>query len=145
MINQEFDTVDDLAREVVRLGREVAEQARQLHVGGNSKDAAFVSRALEFLRERKPFAETCKGGLETVQDILNKDIRVEIVGSEEVFVPTHFDEFGQHGDRCEQPVYSARGKKLLELRAQLLNFIESREVVLDHAAAHRALLRVMSA
>lgn len=99
MKKQDFESVDDLAREVIRLGREVAEHARKLHVGGNSKDTAFVNRALEFVRERKPFAEIGEGGLATAQEILNKDIRVEITGSEEVFMPTHFDELGQHDDR----------------------------------------------
>ncbi|MEI4262450.1 hypothetical protein [Roseovarius sp. D0-M9] len=144
-ISENFNNLDDLARNAVRLGREVAEHASTLHVGGNAKDAAFVSRCLARLSERQPFVESDDGSLKAVQDILSKDIADEVVGSEDCFVATHFDELGQQGEMRRRPIYSDRGSALIKLHDLLQDFLSNRNAVFDQVAAHRTLLKLMSA
>ncbi|WP_372921984.1 hypothetical protein [Roseovarius sp.] len=143
-ISENFNNLDDLARNVVRLGREVAENASALHLGGSAKDTAFVNRCLARLSERQPFVEADDGGLKAVQDILCKDIAAEVVGSEDCFVATHFDEYGQQGDMRRMPIYSDRGAALIELYDLFQDFLANRNAVFDQIAAHRALLKLMS-
>ncbi len=136
--------LDDLAAEAVRLGRELAERAHALHLGGSAQQAAFVLRCLARLKERQPFAEADEGGLSAVQEILERDIEGEIIGTEERFVETHFDELGQHGEIREVLIYSDRGAELIELRLLFCDFLTSRGAALDHTAAHRELMKIMS-
>ncbi|MFX0542961.1 hypothetical protein ACEWPM_014670 [Roseovarius sp. S4756] len=47
--------IDDLAATAIRLGREVAEQARVLQLGSTARDVAFVARCLASLQEADQF------------------------------------------------------------------------------------------
>lgn len=142
--DQDPTNIDDLAANAVRLGRDLARRAQAMHLGGTSADAAFVSRCLSSLADRDPFSPAIDGGLDAVRGILEREIATEIVGHEERFVETHFDETGPHGEIREVPIHSQRGVELLELRALFRRFEDARGCVLDHLAAHRALLDRMS-
>jgi hypothetical protein len=136
--------LDDLGREAVRLGREVAKRARALNLGGTALEAGFAGRCLNRLREREPFKEVDEGGLAIVDAMLTKSIKCEIIGTETFFFETYFDELGQNGERREVPVYSQRGKDLLDLQQMFQEFAAVRRAILDHAAAHRSLISMMS-
>ena len=105
---------------------------------------AFVSRCFARLRERQPFNEADKGGFVAVLDILERNIASEYLGSEEQFQETGYDDFGTRGEFRETRVYSDRGKELIELQNLFQDFLDSRNSVLDHVAAHRCLLDIMS-
>jgi len=136
-------TIDDLAVEAVRLGREVADAARAVHLGRNAKDVAFVTRALSRLRDRQPLHDADEGGLEAVREILEADLSHEVTGHETRFFPTDFDECGPIGETREVPIYTDRGKNLLELQSLFERFSNVRAAVCDHLAAHRLLIEKM--
>jgi len=71
---QTQENLDDLAVEAVRLGRQVAERARALNLGGTARQAAFVTRCLIRLNERQPFSEADEGALNAVREIFGHDI-----------------------------------------------------------------------
>lgn len=136
--------LDERAAETVRLGREVADMALRLHLGGTAMDAALVSRCLARMAQRQPFGDTEDGGLAAVLEILENDLASEAVGTESQYVETQFGDFGQEGEMQDVPVYSDRGTRILELRGLFHHFMRSRASVLDHIAAHRALNKMMS-
>ena len=143
-LNPRHVNLDDLGREAVRLGRELAEQACALNLGQTSLDAAFVNRCLARFKERQPFSDADEGCLSTIATMLKKDIKSEIVEIEVHFVETHFDDAGQHGEQRSFPIYSERGKALLDLQQLLEDFLSIRNAILDHLAAHRTLMNMMS-
>ncbi len=136
-------TIDEMAVEAVRLGREVADVARALHLGGNAKDVAFVARALSKLRERQPLHDADEGGLETVRKMIGSDLAREVTGHEIRFFPTDCDECGPIGETRKVPVYTDRGNNLLELQSLFERFSNVRATVFDHLAAHRLLIEKM--
>lgn len=136
--------MDDLAVEAVGLGRQVAHRAKVLNLGDNAKDVAFVSRCFARLKERQPFDVADEGGFDAVMDILERTIASECLGSEDLFVVTGCDELGPHGETRETPVYSARGNELIKLQYMFHDFLNSRDAVLDHVAAHQYLLEILS-
>lgn len=138
--------MDDLAAEAVGLGRQVAERAKALHLGDTAKDVAFVSRCFAHLKDRQPFDEADEGGFDAVMDIPERCIASEFLGSEERYQETGYDDFGPRGETRETLVYSdsEHGNELIELQYVFQDFLNSRDVVLDHVAAHRCLLDIMS-
>jgi len=136
--------IDDLATLTIRLGREFVETARDLHLGGNSADVALIARCTARLVERDPFSNGVEGGLVAIQGMLERDIKAEVLGVEERYVETHFDETGQHGEIREVPVHTDRGEDLVSLQRLFDHFCEKRNSVLDHIAAHRILIARMS-
>ncbi len=141
---QEPTNIDGMAAEAIRLGRELAKCARALHLGGTARDAGFVSRTLSNLRDRQPLCEADEGGLLAIGEILDADLSQEIISIERLFIETHFDERGQQGEMRDVPIHSERGKDLLDFRDLLEQFIETRSAVLNHIAAHRSLMTMMS-
>lgn len=140
----ETQNIDDLAAEAMMLGRLVADRARELGLGDDAKEVAFVSRCLAGLKDRQPFDEASEGGFDAVMEILERSIASECLGWEQRFQQTGHDEFGPQGEIHEVPVYSEHGAELIELQNLLRVFLEKRNSVLDHVAAHRSLLRIMS-
>lgn len=136
--------LDDLAAEAVRLGRELANMARDLSLGERALDASFVSRCLARLRDRVPFDPRDEGGLAAVGAMLERDLAGEIVGTERRFVETRYDEHGPDGEVRDVPVFSDRGQQLVHLQETFRRFSETRHAVLDRLAAHRALMAMMS-
>ncbi len=136
-------TLDELTVEAVRLGREVAEAAKAVHLGGNAKDAAFVARALSRLRDRHPLHDADDGGLAAVRQILEADLSHEITGEEHRFFPIGCDECGPIGETHTVPIYTDRGNNLLELQDLFERFSNVRATVYDHLAAHRLLIEKM--
>lgn len=135
--------MDDLAAEAVGLGRQVAERAKALHLGDTAKDVAIVSRCFARLKDRQPFDEGDEGGFDAVMDILERSIASEFLGSEERYEETGYDDFGPRGETRDTPVYSDRGNELIELQYLFQDFLNSRDGVLDHVAAHRCLLDIL--
>lgn len=107
------------------------------------KDVAFVSRCFARLKDRQPFDEADEGGFDAVLDILERSIASEYLGSEEQYEETGYDDFGPRGETRDTPAYSDRGSELIELQYLFEDFLNSRERVLDHVAAHRCLLDIM--
>ncbi len=136
-------TIDELAVEAVRLGREVADAARAVHLGGNAKDVAFVARALSKLRERQPLHDADEGGLEAVREILEADIAREVASHETRFFPTDYDECGPIGETREVPIYTERGEELIKLKGMFEQFSDVRAALFDHLAAHQLLITKM--
>lgn len=136
--------MDELAAEAIGLGRQVANRAIELHLGDNAMDVAFVTRCLAHLKERQSFDEGDEGGFGAVMGILERDIAAECLGSAEQFEETGYDEFGPQWEIREMPVYTERGNELIKLQYLFQDFLNSRDGVLDHVAAHRCLLEIMS-
>ncbi len=143
-IHESKQNVDELASEVVGLGRLAADRAISLQVGDNFKGVAFVTRCLARLRERQPFNEADEGGFDAVMEILERSIAAESVGLEKRFQQTGHDEYGPQGDIYEAEIYSERGAELIKLQNLLGTFLEKRNAVLDHVAAQHLLLQIMS-
>lgn len=138
------DNIDDLATEAMMLGRLVADRAKNLGLGEDAKEVAFVSRCLARLKDRQPFDDAGEGGYEAVMEILARCIASECIGWEQRFQQTGHDEFGPQGEIQEVPVYSGRGAELIRLQNLLRIFLEKRHSVLDQVAAHRCLSKIMS-
>jgi hypothetical protein len=137
-------SLEELAAKAVRLGRELEEMAHGIYLGRNSKDFGSMSRTLRHLRERTPFAAHDEQSLDTFRGILDADLRSEVVGMERRFFETRYDEFGQHGEVRECPLYTERGKKLLAVLKTFEAFIVARNAALDRAAGERALRQLLS-
>lgn len=140
----EIQDTDELAAEVIKLGRLIADRARALCLGDDAREAAFVSRCLARLKDRQPFDAAGVGGLDAVMEILTRSIASECLGTEGRFKQTGHDEFGPQGEIHEAAIYSERGNDLIKLQNLFHAFLEGREDVLDHVAAHRNLLKIMS-
>ncbi len=136
--------IDDLATEAVGLGRQAADLAKALQLGDNARDVAFVSRCFARLKDRQPFDDADEGGFVAVADILERSIDSECLGTEERFRETGYDEFGPRGETYVATIYSDRGYELIKLQYLFQKFLNSRDAVLDHIAAHRGLLGIMS-
>lgn len=140
----ETQNTDDLAAEVIRLGRLIADRARALCLGDDSREVAFVSRCLARLKDRQPFDEAGLGGFDAVMEILTRSIESECLGTQGRLKQTGHDEFCSQGEIHETSIYSERGNDLIKLQNLFQVILESRENVLDHVAAHRSLLKIMS-
>lgn len=136
-------TLDEIATDAVRLGRELQNAAHRVSLGGNSRDAGLVERSLRRLAERQPFDPRDDGSLEIVRGILEIDLQNEVVGTEFRFVDTYCDDAGNHGGTAEFPVFSERGEALLSVREIFARFIQARDETLDRLAAERALRRLL--
>ncbi len=136
--------IDEIAALAIRLDRQLAENACALNLGGNARDAAFVTRALSNLPDRLPLLEADEGGIDAVQHMVDTELKNEIIDTEKRFVPIVFDELGQHGEMLDVPIYPNRGKDLLDLRCLISQFLDATAAVLDHIAAHRTLMSMMS-
>jgi hypothetical protein len=136
--------MDDLAMEVVGLGRQVADLAKALQLGDSATDVAFVSRCFARLRDRQPFDVADEGGFAAVADILERSIASECLGTEERFEETGYDEFGPRCEMLVATVYSERGNELIELQYLFQDFLSRRDDMLDLVAARRCLLKIMS-
>ncbi|SDY37278.1 hypothetical protein [Citreimonas salinaria] len=137
-------SIEELAAEVVRLGRELERAAHAVCLGGNSRDVGYASRTLRRLAERDPFDAGNKASIEAIAGIIQADLRSEVRGVERRFFETYYDDLGQHGEVRECPIYSDRGEKLLALQNIFARFMESRAATLDRVAAERAVMRLLS-
>lgn len=144
VLNNKQD-MDDLAKLAVGLGRQVADLAKALQLGDNAKDVAFVSRCLAHLNDRLPFDEADKGGFAAVADILERSLASQYLGTEVRYEETGYDDFGPRGETREVAVYSDRGNELIELQYLFEKFLNVRDNLLDQVAAHRSLVKIMSA
>lgn len=143
MSNRAAKTIDELAVQAVRLGRELAKASRDLHLGGNSKDVAFVTRALARLHERQPLHDADEGGLEAVREIIDADLAREVTGHESRFFPTDWDECGPIGETRDALIYTERGEDLIKLKDLFKQFSSVRAMLFDHLAAHQLLISKM--
>ena len=138
-------SLQSLAEETVRLGRELEHAAHAVYAGGTAEDFGFVSRSLRRLGERQPFDERDDTSFDALIGILDKDLAKEVVGIERRTIETHFDEMGQSYELREVPVYTERGVHLLRVRDLLAAFGKTRAAALDAIAAEKALMRMLSA
>ena len=136
-------SLEEHAAAAVRLGRELSQMAAALYAGGNTHDHTFVKRTLQRLGEREPFDPRDDASLQALPGIIDADLKSEIAGYEGVFVETHFDEHGQHGEVRDVPRYTERGQKLVQLAETLSQFVSARNAVIDQIAAERAILRML--
>lgn len=137
-------SLDDLATTTIQLGREFEQSARAVTLGGNSRDHGFVARTLRHLADRDPFDQRYAASFEALRDLVETDLASEVLHTERRYIETHFDRDGQHGEVRDCPVYSERGRELLEVRQTLLRFIAAHEATLDRIAAEMALRRLLA-
>ena len=136
-------TLEALAAEAVRLGREAAAAASDVGVGVTPQDWRRVERLLEPLAERVPFEATDED-LAEARRILERNIDVERDGTERRVVDYDVDPDGRRIDvLAEVPAHTERGCALIEVRARLDAFLAARGRVLDAAAAERAVRALM--
>lgn len=136
--------LDELAASAVRLGRELERQAHAVTLGGNSREYGFVTRTLRRLSDRDPFDPRDDVALEALESIIEADLRSEVRGSEHRFFETHSDEFGQHGEVRDCPIYGDRGEQLLVVQRMFKRFMKARTETLDRIAAERAVTRLLA-
>ena len=137
-------SLDELAAEAVRLGRELERAAHAVLLGGNGRDVGHASRTLRRLAERDPFDPRDDVSLHALEGMVQADLKSEIRGYERRFVETHYDDLGQHGEVRDFPIYSERGEELLAVQSTLVRFMDARSATLDRIAAERAVLRQLS-
>jgi hypothetical protein len=136
-------SLEEQAAIAVRLGRELNEMAAAICAGGNSRDFGFVRRTLQRLGEREPFDPRDDASLDALAGIFDTDLKSETLGHDRVFVETHFDADGQHGEVRDVPNYSDRGRKLQQVIETLTRFMAARNATIDRIAAERAVLRLL--
>ena len=132
-------SVEELAAEVVRLGREAAAAAREVGVGRTPQDWRRAEAILEGLAERMPFA-LGDDDLDEAGRILARNIEDERDGTERRVVDYDVDPDGRRLDvLAEVPAHTERGHALLEVQVRLRAFVAARDRVLDRVAAEAAL------
>ena len=141
----ETPDIEALAARAVALGRELAAAAHACYAGGGSTDAGFVERCLRRLGERVAFDGRDFAGIAEARALIAKDLEGEVVGTERRVVGHDYDLDGdRHDVLAEVPCHTERGERLREVLALMDEFVRTRDAVLDRAAAHRALFRLMS-
>lgn len=136
-------SLDELAATAVRLGRELEREAQAVTLGGDSREYGFVTRTLRRLSDRDPFDPRDDFALAALEGIIEADLRSEVKGSEHRFFETHYDEFGQHGEVRDCPIYGERGEQLLAVQRTFKRFIKARAEALDRIAGERAVIRLL--
>jgi hypothetical protein len=138
---QSFETV---ATTTIRLGRELARLAQEVHAGGNSQSVNFISASLRRVIEREPFDDRDDASLGEVRRIIIADLKTETLGVEPEFVEVGYDCDGPVIAVRETTVYSERGEDLVRLLGLFEKFLTARAATLDRAAAERAIRRLTS-
>lgn len=135
---------EDIATTAVRLGRQVARMARDIHAGGTSRNVGFVSRTLDNIGNRRPFDQRDDASLDKVRRMLACDLETECDGSSIEFVEVGYGPDGPVIAGRECALYTERGDDLLRLLQLFDDFIAARDATLDRAAAERAIRRLTS-
>ena len=132
-------SVEELAAEVVRLGREAAREAHDWGVGTSVREWRAIGQRLGALGERCPF-DADEEALTATLGALGRAIEAEEAGTERRVTGYDVDEDGRRCDVLgEVPVHTERGERLIAIRAKLEAFVRLRDQVLDRLAAERAL------
>jgi len=138
---QSFETV---ATTAIRLGRELARLAQEVHAGGNSQSVDFISASLRRVNDRDPFNDRDDASLEEVRRIIVTDLKTETLGLETRFVEVGYDGDGPVIAARDATVYTERGEDLVRLLDLFERFLDARAATLDRAAAERAIRRLAS-
>ena len=132
-------SLEALAAEAVRLGREAATAAQDVGVGRTPGDWRRAEAILEGLAERLPFALTDEA-LAEAERIVARNVEAERDGTERRVVDYDVDPDGRRLDvLAEVPAYTERGQALVEVQRRLRAFVAARDRVLDRVAAEAAL------
>ena len=132
-------SLEALAAEAVRLGREAAAAAQDVGVGRTPGDWRRAEAILEGLAERVPFALTDEAVAEA-ERIVARNVEAEQDGTERRVVDYDVDPDGRRLDvLAEVPAYTERGQALIEAQGRLRAFAAARDRVLDRVAAEAAL------
>lgn len=137
-------SMDDLAATAIRLGRELAGMVEELFLGATGPRTVFMSKVLRHLAERNAFDPRDEQSLEALGGMLADALKSEAIGTERRFFESRHDEFGQHGEIRECPVYSERGEELLAILKTFKEFVLAREATLDRVVAERALRQLLA-
>ena len=100
-------SLDELAAEAIRLGRELERAAHAASLGRSSREVGYASRTLRRLAERDPFDPHDDVSLTSLEAIMQADLKSEVRGCERRFVETRYDNLGQYGEVRDCPIYSA--------------------------------------
>ena len=138
-------SLDDLAEEAVRLGRQVARDVRTLSVGRGTHEHAFARRCLARLEAGQPFDVRDEGNLDAVASILDDEIKRETLGHERVFRGFVTPEGEAIGDVETVARLTEHGKRVAALHETFARFRRVRTSVLDRVAAERCLQRLLQA
>ncbi|WP_316015103.1 hypothetical protein [Roseobacter sp. HKCCA0434] len=137
-------SLQSLAEEAMRLGRELEAKAHAVYAGGSAETFGFVARSLKRFSERNPFDDRDDASVEALRGVVERDLASEVIGIQRRTVETHFDDMGQSYELREVPVYSNRGEHLLLVRDLLADFERTRAAVLDAVAAEKDVMRMLS-
>ena len=137
-------SLDELAAEAVRLGRELERAAHAASLGRNGREVGYAGRTLRRLSQRDPFDPHDDASLSALEAIIQADLKSEVRGCERRFVETHYDDFGQHGELRDCPIYTERGVELIAIREIFSRFMDARAATLDRIAAERAVMRLLA-
>ncbi|MGK7662072.1 hypothetical protein [Marinovum algicola] len=137
-------SLDELAAEAIRLGRELERAAHAASLGRSSREVGYASRTLRRLAERDPFDPHDDVSLTSLEAIMQADLKSEVRGCERRFVETRYDNLGQHGEVRDCPIYSERGEELLAIQRIFARFMDVRAATLDRIAAERAVTRLLA-
>jgi hypothetical protein len=140
----ETRSIEEIAADTIRLGRELQAAAQAVSLGRNSFDAGFVTRSLKRLGERIAFDPRDEGSLSSVRAILVADLEREQLGSELQLVDTYCIDGDDSEVFREVPTYSQRGRALLQVQLLLDRFATARDETLDRIAAERALRTLLT-
>ena len=136
-------SLDELATQTVRLGRDVCQMAQAVSAAGEAPGFGAAAETLQRLGAREAFEAEDSAAIRALADIVAAELGGEIVGYERRFVDTHYDEDGPHGELREFPCYSPRGDALLRLQESLRAFVAARDATLDRVGAERATARLL--
>ncbi|MDT0683103.1 hypothetical protein RM543_10430 [Roseicyclus sp. F158] len=138
-------SLQSLAEEAMRLGRDLEAEAHAVYAGGSAETFGFVARSLKRFAERNPFDDRDDASVETLRGIFERDLAAEVIGIERRPVETHYDAMGQSYELRKIAIYTERGEHLLRVRDLLADFERTRAAALDAIAAERAIMRLLGA
>lgn len=133
-------TLEEMAAEATRQGREAAIMARDLRPGRDSREVDFIERCLSPLREGAVFECRHEGGFDAALQRIRVLRDREETCRHRQFVGVLDPEGDDHGIVQEVVVYSERGRALALLVERLEAFLDARQAVLDRIVAERFIL-----
>jgi hypothetical protein len=137
-------SLEEMATEATRLGREIAEGIQRHCVGANVHEHATARRCVQRLREGEALDVRDEDGLELLAGILARELAREVLGKERAFRGMHHPEGEDIGDVVTLILYTPRGLRVAAVEDKLARLRWLRRGLLDRAAAERSLRRLMS-
>lgn len=130
-------TLEDLIFEALQRARSFVAALRGDRFVINARDSAFVGRCLSSIEEGRILEEDVAGTLDTVREVLCREIEKETLETRQVFEGYHDPEVGDIGSVVEIAVRTVRGDDLAELLAELDGLSKARNAAVDRLRAEK--------